>query len=504
MIQPLFWTLLALMTLAAVGAIAWPLVRARGEDGSRADFNRQVYRDQLRELENDVARGVISPGEAGAARTEIERRLLATADEEAPAGRGGRRADTPGRQPVAAAIVVVLMPVLGMSLYLWLGWPEAPGASFAGRVHPPITPGAGAGAGGMAGGPATPHDLDANIQSLKARLDADPADIQGWLLLGRSYAFTGRHDDASAAYKRALALAPNDDDVQILVAEALVMAAGGKVAAEPEKMFRAVLERDTAHPGARYYLALVKAQAGQHREAFDMWRSLLLDSPPDAPWRGQVAERVREMGERLGLAAGAGVPADAMGAGIAAPRQPPAGAPARMPPPAAPGGTGPRGPSAADIAAAQQMAPEDRQQMIRNMVEGLAARLDENPNDSEGWQRLARAYGVLGEKENALRALGKIAELRPDDVATLLNYASAIIEARSAGQPFPERAIVVFNRILTIAPDNPGALYYLGLADAEAGKVASARARWQQLLPRLEPNSPPYQTVKRALDSLGN
>jgi cytochrome c-type biogenesis protein CcmH len=502
-IQPLFWTLLALMTLAAVGAIAWPLVTARGGTGSRADYDRRVYRDQLRELENDVVRGVISPSEADAARTEIERRLLATADEEAPAGRGERRADAPGRRPIAAAAVVVLMPVLGLSFYMWLGWPAAPGADFAGRAHPPLAPGAGAGAGGMAAGQATPHDLDANIQRLKARLDADPADIQGWLLLGRSYAFTGRHHDASAAYKRALALAPDDDDVQILVAEALVMAAGGKVAAESEKMFRAVLERDAAHPGARYYLALAKAQAGQHREAFDMWRSLLLDSPPDAPWRGQVAERVREMGERLGLAAGAGVPADAMGAGMTAPRQPPAGAPARTPPAAA-GGAGPRGPSAADIAAAQQMAPEDRQQMIRSMVEGLAARLDENPNDPEGWQRLARAYGVLGEKEKALRALGKIAELRPDDVATLLNYASAIIEARSPGQPFPERAIVVFNRILTIAPDNPGALYYLGLADAEAGRVASARARWQQLLPRLEPNSPSYQTVKRALDSLGN
>ncbi|MSP51021.1 MAG: c-type cytochrome biogenesis protein CcmI [Alphaproteobacteria bacterium] len=507
MIQAWFWLVLGVMTLGAVAAIAVPLVRAKGDATPRAHFNRQVYRDQLRELELDLARGVIGESEAKAARIEIERRLLSAADEQTPTKVLLAFRDN----ALAAAAAVVLIPVAAIALYTWLGWPDAPGATFAGRAHPPL--------GRQAGGPVaessaaagmqTPHDLDANIVRLKARLDADPNDLQGWLLLGRSYAFTARHDEATAAFQRALTLAPDDPDVQVLVAEAIVMSAGGRVAPEVEKIFRGVMEQDTSHPAARYYLALAKAQAGALREAFDMWRSLLLDSPPDAPWREKVAARVREMGERLGLAAGAGVPPDARGAGVSVPRS--SAAPtqaARSPPvstapaPASGAGAPLRGPSAADIAAAQKMAPEDRQQMIRDMVEGLAVRLEENPNDAEGWQRLARAYGVLGYKAKANDALGKLAALRPTDVDTLLDYAAALLEARPPGAPFPVPAITVFNQILALNPENAGALYYLGLAEAEAGRIDAARARWRQLLPRLEPGSPSYQTVKRALDSL--
>ena len=142
--------------------------------------------------------------------------------------------------------------------------------------------------------------------------------------------------------------------------------------------------------------------------------------------------------------------------------------------------------------------------MIRGMVEGLADRLEEKPNDPEGWQRLVRVYGVLGEKEKAYATMDRAAANVSNDVGALLNFAGAIMQARGAGDPAPKAAIASFERILKINPQNPGALFYMGQVQAESGHVDKARATWQELLKRLDPATPSYTTVKRALDKLNS
>jgi len=142
--------------------------------------------------------------------------------------------------------------------------------------------------------------------------------------------------------------------------------------------------------------------------------------------------------------------------------------------------------------------------MIRGMVEGLADRLEDDPSDAQGWQRLVRVYGVLGEKKKAYAAMERAAANVPDDVGALLKFAGALMGARGPGDPAPKAAIDAFERVLNINPQNPGALYYVGQVQAESGQIDQARATWQRLLERLDPANPSYATVKRALEKLNS
>ena len=139
--------------------------------------------------------------------------------------------------------------------------------------------------------------------------------------------------------------------------------------------------------------------------------------------------------------------------------------------------------------------------MIRGMVEGLAARLEENPDDAEGWRRLARSYAVLGEPEKALDTLRRAAELAPANLATLHAYAQALTGDVAAGPP-PPAAVAVYERILALDADDGAALWFVGLAAAELGDAATARSRWERLLPLLAPGSDEHRAVQTALDAL--
>jgi cytochrome c-type biogenesis protein CcmH len=172
---------------------------------------------------------------------------------------------------------------------------------------------------------------------------------------------------------------------------------------------------------------------------------------------------------------------------------------------------GERGPGAADMAAAAGMSPEDRQKMIRGMVDGLAARLEKNPDDSAGWLRLARAYGVLGENAKAAEAAGRAATLQPGNVDALLAQARALIErdapAETAGAPgqpptvSPE-AVAVLERVAALDPKQPEALWFLGLAKAQQHDPKGAADYWQRLLGQLSPGSEDYKMVEAALAAL--
>ncbi|MCE2482764.1 MAG: c-type cytochrome biogenesis protein CcmI [Alphaproteobacteria bacterium] len=451
----LLWAVLAAMTLAVTAALVVPLLRLRPPRGRRADFNRQVYRDQLGELDADVERGVVTAAEAEAARVEIQRRLIATVegDGEAPPAAGAPRA------AAVAVAVAVLVPAAALSVYLWLGSPGAPAA-----------PGPPRAAGAEAAREA--QELDANIEKLRARLARQGGDLQGWLLLARSLTVLGRHGEAVAAYRRAAAIDPGNLDVKAAAAEALVAASDGRVTPEARTGFREVLAARPGDPAAPYNLA----QAGELDDAFDMWRSLLLDAPADAPWREPVAQRVRELAARLGVD------------GTAAPRPEDGGER--------------RGPTAEDMAAAADMSPEERRRMIRGMVEDLAARLEGQPDDAQGWRRLVRVYGVLGERREAYAAMARAVARLPDDAGALLGAAGALMEARRPGDPVPQAAVTALRRVLDIEPENPDALFYMGEVQAEAGAIEQARATWLGLLRRLDPGSPSHATVKRALERL--
>ena len=140
--------------------------------------------------------------------------------------------------------------------------------------------------------------------------------------------------------------------------------------------------------------------------------------------------------------------------------------------------------------------------MIRGMVDGLAEKLKQNPDDLDGWLRLARSYGVLDEAAKSRDAYARAAALKPDDVEILSLYAESIVKAAGPGQDMPPQLAAVSERLLKLKPDHGAALWFAGIARAQAGDAEGARMRWTRLLALLDPGSPQHAEVKARLDSL--
>ncbi|MSO76663.1 MAG: c-type cytochrome biogenesis protein CcmI [Alphaproteobacteria bacterium] len=416
----LMWLVVGLLILLTVGLMILPLLRWTATGASRRDHDLALYRDQLGEVERDLDRGVLEVEQAGAARTEIERRLLqaSTCVEVAP-----DMAAAPWGQRLAIAAVAVFVPIAVLAIYGYLGAPSLPNVPLAERQDPARQDGgAVAGRGAPAhppvagGGPGPDQaDLVRLAEQLAERLEREPHNTDGWALLGGTYWVLGQLAESAAAYRSGVDRAGGPEAAPSALvadyAEALVFANNNLVSPQAEAWFGAALASEAGMPKARYYLALGRAQRGDMTGAIAGWRGLEADSPPDAPWLESVRRQIENAATRLGVDPKTVAPERPSVASLprppqdAAPPPPPAVMPGMVPPIA------PRALSREEQEMGGRMAPEDRGAFIRSMVERLASRLEENPNDAAGWLRLGRAYGVLGENDKAREALGRASTL---------------------------------------------------------------------------------------------
>jgi len=346
-----FWIVAGLLILVALAALLGPLIWGAGRSAGEGETTVAMFRRQLADLDSELAQGRLASNEASAARAEITRRMLAAADQERQEVDFTEANSAEASWRIGAAVGVVgLLPAAALAVYFAVGAPAA--------INPPAAARTGPGAG--------PHDateLAAAADQLKARLLREPDRAEGWVLLGRTLASLQRFDEAREAYALAIALKPDEPQLHAELGEVLVLAAGGTVTPAAEAEFA----KSGDDPRARFYSAESALQRGDNAAAKTKLQALLADAPADAPWRKIVAARLAEIAPAAPL----------------------------------PGAKALAGPNAQDIAAAQSMSPEERQAMIRSMVERLAARLEQQPDDQEGWARLARAYDVLGETEKA-------------------------------------------------------------------------------------------------------
>jgi len=349
------WFVMALMTAAAIFAVLWPLSRKKplpsGSDVA-------VYRDQLDEIERDRASGLIGGAEAEAARIEVSRRLLAAAD--APTAAAPVKAADGRRRRGVALAALLLLPLGAASLYLKLGSPELPGQPLEARRE----------------APAEQRSILELVARIEQRLQERPDDGRGWEVLGPVYMRMGRYDDAVTARRNALKLLGPNVQREADLGEALTAAANGIVTAEAKDAFDRALKLDAEDFRARYFAGLAAEQDGRPQDAADIWRKLIASAPEGSGWAGFVRESLA----RVDLSAAPAAPA----------------APAAQP-----------GPNAADVAAANEMSPEQRETMIRGMVAKLAERLKQDGSDVDGWLRLVRAYTVLGDKQQARSSAGE-------------------------------------------------------------------------------------------------
>lgn len=341
----MLWLIFILMTAAAIFAVLWPLSRRAGQ--SFAGTEIAVYRDQLEEIERDRAAGLIGTGEAEAARIEVSRRLLAAADldKQAPVAAGAPL----WRRRAVASIALIVLPVGAASLYLVIGSPQLSGDLVAARPDVPIEQ----------------RSIESLVGQVESHLERNPEDGRGWEVLAPVYLRVGRFDDAVKARRNALRLLGANATREADLGEALTAAAGGIVTADAKAAFERAVAIDPSDIRIAFYRGLAAEQDGQKSEAARIWTELLARAPADAPYRELIAASLARIDPK---------------------REAP-------------------GPTAEDMAAAQNLSPEQRAAMVRGMVERLAERLKNDGTDLDGWRRLVRAYMVLGEADNAKSAV---------------------------------------------------------------------------------------------------
>ncbi|MGB0660434.1 MAG: c-type cytochrome biogenesis protein CcmI [Mangrovicoccus sp.] len=382
----IFWLLTLGLAAAIAALLGLGLVLRRGDQRELAEFDIAVYRDQLAELDRDTARGVVTADTAERTRLEISRKIL-----EADKARGSAKGDAPaGLNWIAAGLSAAFLIGGAAIAYLQLGQPgygDLPlqhrlSAAEDLRENRPSQSEAEAQAAPNMPPPAEPDPQYAElIEKLRATVAERPDDPRGLQLLAQNEASLGNFSAAAAAQGKLLEIAGDNAPAGAFAehADLLVMAAGGYVSPEAEAALEEALARDPQDGTARYYVGLMFAQTGRPDLAFRYWRALLEQSPADAPWIPAIRAQIGEAAMRAGVE-----------------YQLPS------PTPPTPGqNTAPRGPNAADIAAAQEMSAEDRQAMIETMVEGLAERLASEGGAASDWARLIAALGVLGQTDRA-------------------------------------------------------------------------------------------------------
>ncbi len=384
----MFWA--AVVGLSA-GVVAILLQALRKPDTSTDNAAAlKVYRDQLAEVDRDLARGVIAPAEAERLRTEVSRRLL-EADRNAQTAPIARHGGTIW----PAALGLILAAVAALYIYDRLGAPGYGDLPLAQRLaladqsyrDRPDQAAAEAAAPAPAAPPKPDAEFVALMEKLRAAVAAHPDDRQGLALLAKNEAQLGNYIAARKAQQHLLDLigdkATANDHAGL--AQTMIFAAGGLVTPEAEKHLIRALELDPQNPLARYFSGLMFAEIGRPDRAFALWEPLLREGPADAPWIAPIRGMLQDT-------------ADAAGIKYQLPDA--------------------KGPSAEDVANASQMSAADRQDMIKGMVGQLETRLTTEGGPVEEWAKLITSLGVIGEKTRAKAAYDKALEVfKADDAA---------------------------------------------------------------------------------------
>lgn len=353
-----FWA----VAVALAAVVAYVLIAALRQvpaPSNSGEADMAVYRDQLAEIERDLARGTIGPAEADRLRAEVGKRVI-DADKVRLTGRAAT-----GRTPTAAIVAVIVAVVVpgGVAAYWGLGAPGYPDMALESRLA--------ALDDGIRARPSQEAELATQGRTRDTTLDATLAtdlaamtDLDALRARFQQHFEAGEMQQAVRVQERLLALqgdtAGSNDHANLALA--LVAEAQGYVSPEAEAQLVDALRRDMENELARYLVGEMFLQGGRFDKAFQFWRPLAEGGDPAAPWTGSIRERIGQVAELAGVNY------------------------------ALPAGSGP---TAGDVAAAAEMTPEERQAMIEGMVAQLSDRLATEGGDVEDWNRLIRSLAIL-------------------------------------------------------------------------------------------------------------
>ena len=280
MMSTMLFMLLALaMCLCIAAVFIWILIRQRPvrTSASQAKLNASVYRAQISDLDFEHQSGHISAQEWQQTRDELSQRLL---EDTSVGDDPGARKEKPALW--TALLIGLTLPVASLSMYLWVGEPQALQAM---ATEPPEK--------------AMQAELSGMAQTLAKKLESNPDNQEGWVMLGRSYRTLEKYDNAVSAYDRALKLSP-DDGVKLERAEVLALKAQGNFDGEPWNVIREILKKDPQQKGALLLAGSASYAHDKYADALRYWqqaRKLLAADHPDVPsLEGAIATAQNKLG----------------------------------------------------------------------------------------------------------------------------------------------------------------------------------------------------------------
>jgi cytochrome c-type biogenesis protein CcmH len=374
------WIILGILILLALALVLVPLLfRARKVPG-RGEYDLAIFKDQLREVDKDLERGVLDKEQAEAARVEISRKILKAGAGLEKNGDNATAAAAKSRMLILAGSLL-MVPVIAIGGYMMLGSPGIQGLPYASRIRDKNNN----------------MNLDILVARVETHLRKNPDDVRGWTVIAPSYMRLNRFADAANAYQELMRLQGQSATLLANFGEAATLANNGVINENARKAFEAARRRDPTRPKPQYFLGLAALQSGKPKEAVERWQAMLASAPGDAPWRPQVETMIRKAGGKVAARAA---------------KLPPLPAPAKS-------AAAPKGPTREQMRDAANMSARDRQAMIEGMVTQLAERLEKDTKDLDGWLRLIRAYGVMGRKADAGKALTRVREIFKDQPEAL-------------------------------------------------------------------------------------
>ena len=338
----MFWLLAGLLCVVTVAALLATGVAQTMQPLIRSEGALAIYKDQLAELERDVASGSLGNSEAESQRIEVSRRLLLASREQVQT--------EPYKSRFPKALVLVV-PLLAAALYWQLGHYNMPDVPRAERLAAADT--------------SNSNDFNAMIARVEAQLDKQPDDVEGWKLLVPNYLTMGRFGDAANAMAQIIRISGPTSVLYADMGEAMVYGNNGLMTAQSVAIFDEALKLDKNNAKALFYRGIGLSQEGKSAEAKATFQNLLANAPANAPWKQAVEQQLAKLD---------------------------------------PNGAAPKI-GAGEMQNAEGMKPEERVAMIRGMVDGLDEKLKSNAQDIEGWLRLIRARTVLGDADKATAAL---------------------------------------------------------------------------------------------------
>ena len=346
----IFWFLVILMTGISVACIYLAATgNAHSVDLSNA-HDELLYHARMDEINADLKSGRLDGASAESARIEEARKLLRLEQTTSPA----QTSYSPAARPVALYWTIFLVPVVALCVYSVIGNPDQAIKSDTHQVSADLSN----------------ETLPNLLKAAEARLKSNPKDAQGWIVVAPVYVRLGRFDDAINAYKQALELLGRRPGLTVAQGEAMVMKSQGRVSLQALALFNETLQLDPQNASARFYLGLSAFQANDLQKASGIWQAMVDEAKGDEAWLPVLKGRLAEIKNQNSLA---------------------------------------RSPQLDEetIEEVESLDVSDQVALINSMIASLASRLEEEPDDKQGWERLIRSYIVLKDGRNALDAIAR-------------------------------------------------------------------------------------------------